>query len=74
MPFWSSSSFCHLFLLLPFLASKPSYSNAVLAYFALYPFFYMTYAVVNAARDLGSDGSQERAESIAALSPAFALM
>jgi len=65
---------CHLFLLLPFLASKPSYSDAVLAYLALYPFFYMAYAVVNAARDLGSGGSQERAESIAALSPAFALM
>jgi len=60
---------------LPFLASKPCYSDAVLAYLALYPFIYLDYVVINAARDLGSGGSQERAEgSIAALSPAFALM
>jgi len=60
----------HIFLLLPFLASKPSYSDAALAYLALYPFFYTAYAVINAARDLGSGGSQERLEGpLAAVLP-----
>jgi len=60
----------HIFLLLPFLVSKPSYSDAVLAYLALYPFFYTAYAVVNAARGLGSGGGQERLEGpLAAVLP-----
>jgi len=52
----------HIFLLLPLLAFKPSYPDAVLAYLTLYPFIYLAYAVVNAARDLGSGGGQERLE------------
>jgi len=52
----------HIFLLLPLLAFKPSYPDAVLAYLTLYPFFYTAYAVINAARDLGSGGGQERLE------------
>jgi len=60
----------HIPLLLPFLASKPSYSDAVLAYFALYPFIYLDYVVINAARDFVSGGGQERLEgSFVAMSP-----
>jgi len=58
----------HIFLLLPLTVSKPSYSDAALAYLALYPFIYLAYAVINAARDLGSGGGQERLEgSLAAI-------
>jgi len=60
----------HIFLLLPLLAFKPSYPDAVLAYLTLYPFFYTAYAVINAARDLGSGGGQERLEGpLAAVIP-----
>ena len=60
----------HIPLLLPLLASKPSYSDAALAYLALYPLIYLAYAVINAARDLGSGGSQERLEGpLAAVLP-----
>jgi len=62
----------HIPLLLPFLVSKPSYSSAVLAYLAIYPLFYLEYAVVNAARGLGNGGGQERLDgTIAILFPSF---
>jgi len=42
----------------------------VLTYLALYPFIYLDYVVINAARDLGSGGGQERLEgSFVAISP-----
>jgi len=60
----------HVFLLLPLTVSKPSYSDAALAYLALYPLFYTAYTVVNAARDLGSGESRERLEGpLAAVLP-----
>jgi len=52
----------HIPLLLLFLAFKPSYADAVLTYLALYPFIYLEYAVINAARDFISGGGQERVE------------
>jgi len=65
----------HIPLLLPFLASKPSYADAVLTYLALYPFIYLDYAVINAARDFISGGGQERVEgSFAAMLPLISMM
>jgi len=65
----------HIPLLLPFLASKPSYSDAVLAYLVLYPFIYLDYVVINAARDFVSGGGQERLEgSFVAMLPLAPMM
>jgi len=44
-----------LLFLIPLFLFKPYYSDAVLAYLALYPFFYLVYILVNAVKETGSD-------------------
>jgi len=48
-------SLYHFFFLLFFFSFKPSSTDAMLAYLALYPFFYLFYIVVDAVKEGGNE-------------------